>query len=62
MKKKGKILKVKRGYNSNSGSIGSVIFAFPTAIFGITAGFGIISGIIMSKFIKQDTVEEAEES
>ena len=61
MQKKGKILRVKQGYNPNSSSMGSIIFAFPAALMGIAAGFSIISGIIMSKIIKKDVnVEEKE--
>lgn len=51
-KKKGKILRVKIGYNPNSSSMGSIVFILPAALLGITAGFGIISGIILPFFIK----------
>ncbi|NOR46330.1 MAG: hypothetical protein GQ534_12150 [Candidatus Delongbacteria bacterium] len=61
MRKKGKILRVKQGYNPNSSSMGSIIFAFPAALMGIAAGFSIISGIIMSKLVKKDTGEQAKE-
>ena len=47
-KPKGKILRVKLGYNPNSSSIGSIIFVLPAALLGITAAFGAVSGIIMS--------------
>lgn len=49
---KGKILRIKKGYNPNSSSMGSVVFALPAALLGITAVFGVVSGIIMSAFIK----------
>jgi hypothetical protein len=52
-KEKGKILRVKTGYNPNSSSIGSIILVIPAALLGITAGFGVISGIIMSAFMKK---------
>ncbi|MEN8126945.1 MAG: hypothetical protein ABFR90_03975 [Planctomycetota bacterium] len=45
---KGKILRVKQGYNPNSSSIGSIIFVLPAALLGITAAFGAVSGMIMS--------------
>ena len=61
MRKKGKVLRVKQGYNPNSSSMGSIIFAFPAALMGIAAGFSIISGIIMSKIVKKDVSEEKEE-
>jgi hypothetical protein len=53
-KEKGRILRVKLGYNPNSSSMGSMIFVFPAALLAVTAGFGVISGIIMSAFIKSD--------
>jgi hypothetical protein len=53
-KEKGRILRVKLGYNPNSSSMGSMVFVFPAALLAVTAGFGVISGIIMSVFIKSD--------
>jgi hypothetical protein len=49
---KGRILRVKQGYNPNSSSMGSIIYVLPAALLAITVGFGAISGIIMSAFIK----------
>jgi hypothetical protein len=50
---KGKILRVKHGYNPNSSSIGSMVFVLPAALLGITASFGVVAGIIMSAFMKK---------
>jgi hypothetical protein len=50
--KKGRILKVKMGYNPNSSSMGSMIFVLPAALLGITVVFGAISGVIFSLFLK----------
>ena len=50
--RKGKILRIKQGYNPNSSSMGSIVYALPAAILGTTAGFGIVSGVLMSSFIK----------
>ena len=47
----GNILRVKQGYNPNSSSIGSIIFVMPAALLGITAAFGAVSGVIMSKLL-----------
>jgi len=52
-KAKGRILRVKQGYNPNSSSMGSIIFIFPAALLAVTVGFGMISGAIMSAFIKR---------
>jgi hypothetical protein len=50
---KGKILRIKLGYNPNSSSMGSMVFIFPATLLAVTMGFGAISGIIMSVFIKR---------
>ncbi len=50
---KGRILRVKQGYNPNSSSMGSIVFSLPSALLAITVGFGAISAIIMSAFMKQ---------
>jgi membrane protein CcdC involved in cytochrome C biogenesis len=51
--KKGRILKVKMGYNPNSSSMGSMIFILPAALLGVTVIFGAISGVIFSLFLKK---------
>jgi hypothetical protein len=61
-KEKGKILRVKPGYNPNSSSMGSMVFVLPAALLAITAGFGVISGIIMSVFIKKSDKEVQEDT
>ena len=50
---KGKILRLKQGYNPNSSSLGSVVFALPAALFGVTISFGLASSIITSAFLKK---------
>jgi hypothetical protein len=49
---KGKILRVKQGYNPNSSSMGSIVYILPAALLAITTGFGVISGIILAAFMK----------
>lgn len=56
---KGKILRIKQGYNPNSSSIGSTVFALPAALLGITAAFGVVSGVIMSAFMKDKKTKAA---
>lgn len=46
--KKGKILRVKQGYNPNSSSIGSIVFAIPITMMGALLSFSVISTLIMS--------------
>ncbi len=54
-KPKGKILRVKLGYNPNSSSIGSMIFAMPVAMLSAAVAFGTVSGLIFSAFSKKKT-------
>ena len=46
--KKGTILRVKRGYNPNSSSIGSIVFAVPTLLLILSAIFGAATTFIFS--------------
>lgn len=59
---KGKILRVKQGYNPNSSSMGSMVFSLPAVLLAVTVGFGAVSGLIMAAFIKRDdkTTESGE--
>ena len=50
----GKILRVKQGYNPNSSSMGSIVLALPAAILAATIGFGAVSAVILSAFLKSD--------
>jgi ABC-type multidrug transport system permease subunit len=45
-KAKGKILRVKQGYNPNSSSMGSIVFVLPAILFLITVIFGAFSGLL----------------
>ena len=51
--KKGEILRVKMGYNPNSSSIGSIVFAIPTMLFATSVIFGTVTTVIFSKFLKK---------
>lgn len=57
-KKVGKLLRVKEGYNPNSSSIGSVVFAIPLAVLAVPALFGMASAVIMQKGVKAEENEE----
>jgi hypothetical protein len=60
---KGKILRVKQGYNPNSSSMGSIVFILPATVLAVTAGFGAVSSIIMSVFLKStDAATQNDES
>lgn len=56
---KGKILKVKHGFNPNSSSMGSIIFALPVSLIAVTFGMAAISGVILPHFIKDDSSADA---
>ena len=55
---RGRILRVKRGYNPNSSSIGSIVFAVPTMLLISSAIFGTATSIIFSKFFGKTDVNE----
>ncbi|MBN2738831.1 MAG: hypothetical protein JXR70_17745 [Spirochaetales bacterium] len=44
------ILRVKKGYNPNSSSMGSFVFSLPGLLFVFTLGFGLVLGLVMSFF------------
>lgn len=60
--KKGKILRVKHGYNPNSSSMGSIVFLLPASLLAVTIGFGAVSSVIMSVFMKNDTKTTAKQT
>jgi hypothetical protein len=47
-KPKGKILRIKQGYNPNSSSMGSIVFVLPAILLGISVIFGALSGLFGS--------------
>ncbi len=48
---RGKVLRVKQGYNPNSSSIGSIIFPLPVLILGASVVLGTIAGILWTTFL-----------
>ena len=53
--RKGKILRLKVGYNPNSSSIGSIIFAIPTMLFISSIIFGTATTFVFSRSVKSPT-------
>jgi hypothetical protein len=47
---RGRILKLKLGYNPNSSSVGSGVYVLPVILLGISTLFGAAAGIISSAF------------
>jgi hypothetical protein len=47
---RGKILRIKEGYNPNSSSVGSIVFSFPAALLAVPVLFGTVNAIVFSKF------------
>ncbi len=43
---KGRILRLKQGYNPNSSSIGTIVFAMPAALMASTAAFAAAAAFI----------------
>jgi len=52
--KKGRILRVKEGYNPNSSSIGSVVFSIPSMVTFSTLAFSAFASLIFNKYLKND--------
>lgn len=50
---KGKILRVKEGYNPNSSSIGSVVFNMSATVFPATVLFGMVSAAVSSAVLSR---------
>jgi len=59
---KGKILRLKTGYNPNSSSIGTMVFAIPVAMLSAAVAFGAASGVIFSAFAKKNGEAESTEN
>ena len=58
---RGRILRVKKGFNPNSSSISSEIIVFFTAAAGVTALFAVTAGIVMARFSdKPETTADAD--
>lgn len=58
----GKILRLKQGYNPNSSSIGTMIFAMPMAALTAAVAFGTASGLIYSAFTKEKKAPEPDQT
>ncbi len=56
--RKGRVLRVKHGYNPNSSSMGSMVFAIPAALMGLTAAFGAVAGLIFSALVRKDRQDD----
>ncbi|OGS22203.1 MAG: hypothetical protein A2252_12365 [Elusimicrobia bacterium RIFOXYA2_FULL_39_19] len=57
-KNKGKVLKVKYGYNPNSSSVGTLLLAFPVSLFVVAALVNVVSVILMDTKGKSKKDEE----
>ncbi len=58
--KKGKILRVKTGYNPNSSSIGTLLVAFPCALLVSAVLFNAASAIYLSGKLSTVDTEKTE--
>ncbi len=47
-KNRGKILKIKQGYNPNSSSMGSIVFVLPAIMFAVFITAGAVLGALSS--------------
>jgi hypothetical protein len=43
------VLKIKKGYNPNSSSIGTVVYSFPYAFLAVSAVLAVLAALIKKK-------------
>jgi len=55
---KGKVLRVKQGYNPNSSSLGSVVFSFPAALIAVPVLLSATAAFIFTRIINKKTDSE----
>ena len=48
---RGRILRLKLGFNPNSSSIGTIVFAMPAAMIGLTVAFGAAAALSCSALL-----------
>jgi hypothetical protein len=48
----GRILRVKLGYNPNSSSLGSIVFAVPAAMLAVPVVFNAVAAAISAKCVR----------
>ena len=53
--RRGRILRLKQGYNPNSSSMGSIVFALPVALLGASALFGAAAAAVFAGLLKRGT-------
>jgi len=51
----GAVLRLKIGYNPNSSSIGTIVFAMPAAIAALTVAFGTAAAILCGALLRAGT-------
>jgi len=49
----GRVLRVKQGYNPNSSSMGSIVFALPLALLGASAIFGAVAAAVFASLLER---------
>ena len=48
----GRILRLKQGYNPNSSSLGSIVFAVPAALVALPVLFAAAAGFLLSRVFR----------
>lgn len=61
-KGKGKVLRVKEGYNPNSSSLGSIVFSFPVALLAVPIVLSTAAALIAVKFTTNSEKESEEKN
>ncbi len=58
----GRILRLKLGFNPSSSSIGTIVFAMPAAMIGLTVAFGAAAALSCSALLHRQQEEPPDES
>ena len=56
---KGKVLRVKQGYNPNSSSLGSIVFSFPAAMLAVPVLLSTTAALIYTKVLNKKNSDKA---
>ena len=60
--RKGRVLRIKQGYNPNSSSMGSIVLLLPSGVILFSAVSAAASGIITSVFLKNKSSDDKKHS
>lgn len=57
---RGRILRIKEGYNPNSSSLGSIVFSFPGILLAVPVVFSAAAAFLARKLLRKNTAAAGE--